>query len=324
MSLNRIQYDNIIREYERIATKHKHEADRRREELYKEFPQLLEISDEISAISVATAKAKLLGQISSLSDYKSKMNELISRRTDILNNAGYPDNYLDITYDCSDCRDTGYTGTGTKCHCFKKRELEVLYAQSGVKDMVKTENFNTFCFDFYSDDNIDEVTGLSALTNIRNAVTVCKDFIKTFDNSFMNLYIYGKTGVGKTFLTHCIASELLNTSHSVIYLSAVQLFDLLAADTFKNANSGIIDDITNCDLLIIDDLGTEMTNSFTISALFNCLNERLLKKRSTIISSNLSFNKILDNYTDRLLSRILGNYKILKIFGDDIRLKKRK
>lgn len=323
MSLSRIQYDNIIREYERISTRHKHEADARREELYAKYPELEQIGIKIAALSVSTAKAKLLGQISSLADYKAEMNSLISRRADILKSAGHPDNYLDITYDCGNCHDTGYLDDGTKCSCFKKREIDILYSQSGIKDIIQTENFNTFSFDFYSDNNVDEVTGLSSLESIKNSVTVCKNFIKTFDDDFSNLYIFGKTGVGKTFLTHCIAYELLNTSHSVIYLSAVQLFELLAADTFKNANNGIIDDITSCDLLIIDDLGTEMTNSFTISSLFNCLNERLLKKRSTIISSNLSFNNIVDNYSDRLLSRILGNYKIIKVYGDDIRLKKR-
>jgi len=179
-------------------------------------------------------------------------------------------------------------------------------------------------YEYYSPSYIDKATNISALTNIKKVVIDCRSFIENFDSRNPNLFLYGSTGVGKTFLTNCIAKELLDRYHSVIYLSAIQLFDLLAEESFsRNNNSSFTDDILNCDLLIIDDLGTELNNSFTISALFNCLNERLLRKHSTIISSNLSLEDLQNQYNERLFSRIIGNYKTLKIFGEDIRFLKR-
>lgn len=118
--------------------------------------------------------------------------------------------------------------------------------------------------------------------------------MEEFGTEFENLFIYGDTGVGKTFLTNCIAKELMDKSYSVIYMSAVHMFEVLAEEQFgkseKNSQTGI-HDLTNCDLLIIDDLGTELINSFTKSSLFNCLNERFLKEKPVIISTNLSIGK---------------------------------
>lgn len=325
MALTRSQYDEIMRDYERRRITHHRELEERTKELYARYPRLEEISHLISSISVRTAKQLLLSDNpDSMSYYKEELANLRAEKSHILKMSGYPENYLEQIYDCYDCKDTGYLSNGGKCHCLKKREINVLYLQSNIQDIIKTENFDTFSYKYYSNEYIDSATGKSALVNMRNVVAICKDFIQNFSSDFSNMYIYGETGVGKTFLTNCIAKELMNKSHSVIYLSAVQLFDILAEEAFSRDNEeNRTEDILTCDLLIIDDLGTELSNNFTISALFNCLNERLLRKHSTIISSNLSFVEVQDKYSDRLFSRILGNYKLLKIYGEDIRLKKR-
>ena len=143
---------------------------------------------------------------------------------------------------------------------------------------------------------------------MQNAVKDSKKFIQEFDYKFSNLFFYGDTGVGKTFLSNCVAKELLDTGHSVIYFTAFQLFDIFAKNTFhRDTEEDIIashQNVFDCDLLIIDDLGTEMPNSFTISQLFLCLNERILRRRSTIISTNLTLSQIAEIYSERTFSRI--------------------
>lgn len=156
----------------------------------------------------------------------------------------------------------------------------------------------------------------------------CHYYIKNFKQESKNILFYGKAGVGKTFLVNCIAKELIQNAFSVIYLSAIQLFDMLADESFKTGKSNAyrsvsLAEILNCDLLIIDDLGSEMSTSFTTSALFNCLNERLIRQKSTIISTNLEATDLMNNYSDRIFSRTSGNYKFFKIFGDDIRIKRK-
>lgn len=208
---------------------------------------------------------------------------------------------------------------------FPKAEIDLLYTQSNLTDILKSENFSTFRMDYYSSDYIDAVSHKSSLDMAKEAFTVCRSFSDHFGSEFQNLLIYGSTGVGKTFLTHCIARELMDRIHSVIYVTSSQLFDLLGNREFgtnqQDRQAGAL--LDDCELLIIDDLGTELTNSFTVSQLFICLNDRILQKKSTIISTNLSLNEIKSIYSERTFSRISSNYRLLRLVGDDIRIKKK-
>ena len=215
--------------------------------------------------------------------------------------------------------------TGRRCHCFEQAAINLVYTQSNLKEILERENFSTFSFDYYSADDINPATGRSSLETARDAVAKCHDFIDHFDSTFSNLYLYGDTGIGKTFLSNCIAKELLDRGHSVIYFTAFQLFDILSKGVFKRDEEALLShrNIFDCDLLIIDDLGTELSNSFTTSQLFLCINERILRQKSTIISTNLGMNQLADIYSERVLSRISSNYTLLKLFGADIRILKR-
>lgn len=327
MGLNVSQYDALMREYDRVRLKHKRELDDRTLEIYEKIPRIKDINDSISTISVETAKKMLLQDISiSKNETKNKIEALSKEKASLLRENGYPSDYLSMRYTCKDCKDTGYIGS-SKCHCLKNSIIEILYEQSNIKEVLERENFSSFSFKHFSNTVKDSATGLTALENMHEVVKTCRDYIDNFDKEYKNLYLYGATGVGKTFLTNCIAKELIDNSYSVIYVSSIRLFEILASSTFKKDNASdyvdLAENILDCDLLIIDDLGTELINSFTASSLFNCINERHLRRKSVIISTNLSLAELRANYSERVFSRIMSNYTLLKIYGDDLRVRLR-
>lgn len=326
MGLSTSQYDALIREYDRKKLMHKRALDDRISEIYTKLPRIKEINDTISSISVQGAKRMLLENTGTTLDIKKQIEALSKEKASILRQNGYPEDYLTMQYTCSDCKDTGYI-EHKKCHCLRDSIIEILYEQSNIKDILKRENFTKFSFEHFDNTIKDSATGMTALQNMHDVVKTCRDYIDNFDTEYKSLYLYGATGVGKTFLTNCIAKELIDKSYSVIYVSSIRLFEILASSTFKKSTDTITSDLASnlldCDLLIIDDLGTEMINSFTASSLFNCINERHLRRKSVIISTNLSLAELRANYSERVFSRITSNYTLLKIYGEDLRMKLR-
>ena len=193
--------------------------------------------------------------------------------------------------------------------------------------MLERENFKALSYEYYDDTEILPQLGITNAAYMRRVVAGCKAFVRDFDKKHDNLLFTGSTGVGKTFLTNCIARELMDDFHSVIYLTASDLFDVFSRNKFDYDNAEDMKDmyrfILDCDLLIIDDLGTELNNSFTSSQLFYCINERMNMSRSTIISTNLTLARLRDSYTDRVTSRIMSGYRIIPLYGGDIRLLKK-
>lgn len=326
MQLKNFQYNKILRAYDKRQLENRHELEERVKHIYSILPELKEIDDQIVSNSIQSAKLSLMGDDQSLNSLADRNLDLSMRKIEILTENGYPSNYLMPTYHCKDCKDTGYI-ENEKCHCFKQAIVDLLYSQSNIKGIMEQENFSTFRYDFYTDSYIEETTNLTPLANIKKVVSSCKEYIDTFDSTYSNLLLYGNAGVGKTFLANCIAKELLDRSHTVIYLTAFQLFDILEKNKFnkdqeKSEANEQFEYILDCDLLIIDDLGTELNNSFVTSQLYLCINERHLRKKSTIISTNLSWDNLNTNYSERIFSRLASNYRLLKIVGDDIRIKK--
>lgn len=324
MAISNTQYNTIIRKFEQKQIHNRDVLEARRRTVYSAIPEMEQIHNSISELGVAKAKKLLSGDENALTELKGELKRLIDRKSELLLSAGFSADYLEPVYDCPDCKDTGYVGN-EKCHCFQKAMIDLLYTQSNLKNIVAKENFDTFSFAYYSDNHIDPVTGRSSLATMKNAYAVAHDFVDTFRDEFRNLFLYGDTGIGKTFLSNCIAKELIDKSFSVIYLTSYELFDTLAKSKFEKDDTAeaLSSHIFDCDLLIIDDLGTELANSFTVSQLFLCLNERLLRRKSTIISTNLSLESIVDIYSERTFSRITSNYTMLKLTGDDIRIKKK-
>lgn len=325
MALTNSQYDTIIREYNRKQLHNRHLQDARIKEVYETLPQVKELDASISNLSVEQARKMLSGDPNALDNLKESIAALSKKRQALMAGAGFPADYMEPSYDCPDCHDTGFIGN-SKCHCFKQAVIDMLYTQSNLKEILQSENFSHFTYEFYDDRVKDPSTGRTALETAKSAVMECLDFVKNFDTKHRNLFFYGDTGVGKTFLSNCIAKELIDTAHSVIYLTAFQLFDIFAKNTFSGNNSpeeNMYQYIFDCDLLIIDDLGTELTNSFTSSQLFLCVQERIARKKSVIISTNLPLEIFVRTYSERTFSRITSNYTMLKLVGEDIRIKKK-
>ena len=315
MGLNNWQHQTIIREYEQRQNACREEIANRYIEVCNKLPDYPLIEKEIATLSVESGKKLLHGDKDILVKYNKELDFLIAKKNNLLKTGGFLDHYLDPIYVCNDCKDTGYIDN-LKCHCFKNATIRLLYKQSNLEEILQKENFDTFSYDYYSKESLED---------IEDAVYDCKNFIHHFSKTFQNIYIFGKTGVGKTFLLNCIARELIQKEHSVLYFTATDLLDILITSAFNKNDidsNNLRELIHNCECLIIDDLGTEITNSAVDTQLFICINERLQSKKPVIISSNLSLNHVKERYDERIASRISGNYQIIKITGEDIRVKK--
>ena len=324
MPLTNTQYDQIMREYQNRQLARQRLIDTRREEIAGIIPEIPKLDAEIASLSVRRARQLLDGDPSALQDLHEQIQKLSLNKQQLLQAHGYPADYFQPPYTCPDCQDTGYIGH-ERCHCLKQAAIDLVYTQSNLQGILEEENFSAFSLDYYDNDIYDDNTRISSLEAAQNALLQCHRFVDTFDTQFENLLLFGDTGVGKTFLSNCVAKELLDTGHSVIYFSAHHLFDLLAQKTFAKDPQAAESyrNIFDCDLLIIDDLGTELTNHFTTSQFFVCLNERIRKQKSTLISTNLQLFDIATIYSERIFSRISNSFTILHLFGKDIRICKK-
>ena len=317
VALTKSQYDMIRRDYEEKQHRNHRLFLERKERIYTLLPEYSRLEEEMGEMSIARAHALIDGDTSAVEKLKQQFRDLSDRKKELLKQAGFDEDYLSPIYDCPNCQDTGYIN-GEKCHCFRQQEISLLYEQSNIEEMIAKENFSTLSYEYYHGED---------LKRFEDAVNMSKDFVQGFKKHYQNLFFYGTVGTGKSFLSGCIAKELLQNGNSVIYFSANGLFETFARYSFdtksKETLYNFYKDLYNCDLVIIDDLGTELTNSFVTSQLFGLLNERHLRQKSTIISTNLSFEELRDRYSDRIFSRITSNYSICKLTGPDIRIQKR-
>ena len=315
-------YNATILEYEKKRTKNEIQRDKRRQDLYEKYPRLEAIAKELNSLGLKLAKS--IGNestsLDSISSFDDSSRVLIEEKNQILTNNGYPLDYLEIGYDCDLCQDTGIYN-GANCSCFTKSLISKYYQQSQLSNILMMENFDTFNLNYYDEDA--KKHGVSPKLNIQNIFLKACKFVQNFDEEYTNLYLYGNSGLGKTFISHCIAKDLLDKGNSVIYQTATDLIDSIRNNKFnQNIQKNIVEYLYECDLLIIDDLGTENLTEFANNELFNLINRRLMNRKSNVISTNLSLNELQGRYNSRLTSRIMGNFTFLKFVGEDIRLKK--
>ena len=321
MALSNSQYDAIMRVYNQRQFQDKRDQDQRVAEVFEKIPQVEALSDELAATMAQAARKLLAGDRAAADQLKKDAEFLKEQKALYLKQNGYPADYLELQYVCPDCKDTGYAD-GKKCHCFRHMEIEILYDQSNIREVLERENFDTLSMEYYDRTHVDEKTGMTVYDYMSMMIRECKEY-----DEKESILFTGNTGCGKTFLSNCIARELIRRYYSVVYLTATDMFDILAGSRFNGNDDDEAKDraayILDCDLLIIDDLGTELINTFTASQMFYCVNERLNRNKGTIISTNLTLGELQDAFTERVTSRIMSKYKIIPLIGDDLRLVRR-
>ena len=319
MGLTNSQYDTLMREYDMRRQSNQAISDMRHDEVYAAIPQLSDIDDQIQSAAMDSFGQRLSGH-SDDGQLHETIERLKKEKQRLITKAGFSPDYLKPVYTCRDCHDTGFID-GEKCHCFKQAAINLLYGDSHLGDVLERENFSTFSLDYYSR----QPKAGGGMSPYEAALAALEAAHKVCEVPGGNLLLFGDPGLGKTFLSHCIAAEFLSSGRSVIYVTAYDLIDIFSKEAFERSPEAKKDyaDIFSCSLLIIDDLGTEYTNSFTQPAFFSCINDRLLKKRSTVISTNLSLQGIKETYTERIFSRLAESYTFAHLLGEDIRMKKK-
>ena len=329
----------VLKEYDEKRTHAILAAEHRKKELMKINPRLQEIEKELSINSIQASKAILVADSKEkavlLANLKKKNNSLIKEKNDFIKNLSKENNYLNPHFECKLCKDTGYIqkdGKLSMCSCLKQRIFDIAYNKSNMGNLER-ENFSNFNIRIFSDKPNKDLykSDLSPRENMQIIKEKVKYFIENFDNpEEKNLIFTGNTGVGKTFLTNCIANEMLQLGKTVLYQTAPVMFDEINDAKFgrEHARFDLYENILNVDLLIIDDLGTEKITDSKITELFTIINTRLLNQNhkitKTIISTNLNVDELFKTYTTRIGSRLAGNYRFLRFFGDDLRFKKSK
>ena len=324
MPLSNAQYEELLRRYDARRLAAEREAAERRATACEQIPELREIEESVARAGIAAVRDRIAGIRRDPGELQLTLSRLSERRRALLSEHGLPENYLEPAYTCAICEDTGRVD-GAPCICFREAETALLRDSYHLGTALDHETFSRFSFDWYDDAASDTLTGQSPLENARDAFAKARYTASHIGEAGSSLFLYGETGLGKTFLTHCIAKEALEEARTALYYSAPALFDVCADAAFGRREDAAYEfrQILTCDLLLIDDLGTEVSNSFSASQLFRCVNERLSKDRTIVISSNLSPGDLRDRYSERIFSRIVQSFQIVKLTGKDIRLQKK-
>lgn len=330
--------DFLLVEYEQKRRNAELDLEKRKKQIYEKNPRLEEIENEINKIAMNKTKSILINQLTDSlnTEFENELINLKLEKEKILKKENIDNSFFKPKYECEKCKDTGYISYPNKktemCNCLKQRIINISYNKSNLSNLQK-ENFKNFDINKFSDEiNIEKYKmNISPRENIKTITEASINFIKNFENpDTKNLFFTGNTGLGKTYMTNCIANELLNHGKTVLYQTAPVLLETIIDNKFnkyKTANTNdFYNQVLSSDLLIIDDLGTECVNSMKLSELFTILNARGLNLNNritkTIISTNLSIEKVFNIYEERIGSRIAGFYDIYYFFGEDLRLKK--
>lgn len=304
-------------------------AKRRLEKTYEELPRLRALDRALRETMLETVERAMRhggNPEAELADIEKKNLQLQAQRAVLLESAGYAPDYADDAPACSHCSDTGYV-RGMPCSCLMDIYREVQREELSSMLLLGEETFDSFRLDYYDDTVRDSVTGETARQNMKSNYELCFHYANKFCQSSPNLFLNGGTGLGKTFLSTCIAKTVSEKGFSVVYDTAASLFAKFEAEKFGRGWDGEQRDETrrylDCDLLILDDLGTEMTTNFTVSALYTLINTRLTTGKKTVISSNYAIADLRQKYSPQIMSRLEGEYEILPFYGKDIRMIKK-
>lgn len=289
---------------------------RRHQAAYGRIPALYGIDARLAAL-VGEAAGSIFGGGRSMQDIQAESLSLQAQRAELLTEHGYPIDWLDGAWSCPVCRDTGFV-EGRMCLCL--RELYEKQRRRSLSALLKlgSESFDSFDLSYYSDEAFGVRSPRAQMTDVFD---FCRDYAAHFGQSSVNLLFRGATGLGKTFLSACIAREVSDKGFSVVYETTVTALFCYEEQKFRPSDEADdrVQRLTDCDLLIVDDLGTEMVTEFSKSALYTLINTRLLAGKKTIISTNLTADEMEARYTPQICSRLEGEYQDLPFVGQDIR-----
>ncbi len=317
MQLTNEEYNRIKNIYDERRRARDIEMTRRKALVFEKVPGYKDACSEMINLSMKAAMSLIDGEDSNVKEELHKKIVYYSGEKErLLKEAGYPADYLDVPYECPLCRDTGYINN-EKCQCFVKLEVQTHYDTSHMKEWLEDNNFDELREDFYEGQELE---------NFRSAVKECRSLIEDFETDRRGLLLYGNVGTGKSFLSGCVAKELLDRGKTVVYYGAAELFSLISEKAFAESKDELrlfMEMLYDCDLLIVDDLGTEKGTDFTFTRFFMICNRRMIKKMPMIISSNLDLNELDKLYTDRIFSRMISTSRVCRLTGPDIRMRKR-
>lgn len=337
MNVNIDIYGQIKREYDFKRQKAISDFENKINEIKKDIPKYAELEEKKNEIAIQHAKKILTGkgidkQVAE-ENLSIKIAEIDAEITKLLKSSGINKSDIKIKYECDKCKDTGmiiYENSVNNCNCFVQKIVNMTYNQENMSRL-EEENFNTFDIGFYAKEADQEryKLNISPRENIQNIKKIAEKFCENVkDKNQKNLLFIGNTGTGKTFLSNSIAKKAMEKGNTVLYQTAPVLMDTVLDIKFsynkEDANKERYYRILDVDVLIIDDLGTETLNNNKFTELFNIINTRLLKDKKTVISTNLTLNELGQEYDERIISRLIGNYIICKFVGEDIRLKKKR
>ena len=321
MSYNKEDYVRIKTEFSQKYIRARERAQARRNELHAKIPEVWEIDRLLSKTGMEIMEAITKGGVdteSRIAAIRKRNEALQAKRGELLRAGGYPETYSDVQYECRRCGDTGYVDT-VMCECMKRALVLAGYESSGLGGLIRTQSFDNFSLEYYRSSDPREYEAM------QRYVTWLQQFAERFDkDTYQNWLLIGATGLGKTHLSTAVAKTVIERGFDVLYVTAVGMLGDFEAKRFGNGVEAKHDlsRYAEAELLIIDDLGTEMTNQFTLSCLYDVINQRINQRRCTVINTNLSYKELETRYSERITSRLLGEYRPLIFKGTDVRRQK--
>ena len=321
MGFNKKDLARVREEYSEKYRRAQDESDIRRRELWTKIDGLQSIDHELSMTGMRIMNAAMN---SSKEDVRAKIEgikknneKLLSERAALLRAFGYPEDHTDPHYECDKCSDSGYTENGM-CECMRRALVLAGYESSGLGELLKTQSFDNFSLDYYKQSP-------KTFEEMQLCFEKVKSFADKFDrDTYTNLMLFGGTGLGKTHLSTAVAKVVIDKGFDVLYVIATGMISDFGQKRFGGTDRELSDTerYYSADLLIIDDLGTELSNQFSVSCVYEIINARINSRKSTIISTNLGTDEFVKKYWDRTTSRIFGEYRLIKFCGTDVRRQK--
>ncbi len=321
MSYSRENFAKVRRTFEEKLLAEQNQAKANLEEIHGKIPEIAQIDAELANTGMLIMEEIAHGKDGldeRLQNIKLDNDELMEERKRLLVRAGYPADYTDVHYDCKKCGDSGYVGTAM-CSCMKFALAMTSLESSGLGKLFESQNFDTFNLKYYVGDS-------RVYERMASNLEICTEYAEGFDSSTReNLLLCGKTGLGKTHMSTAIAGTVIERGYEVVYESAQNVFDDFTVERFGRKIAGRSGDTSryfDADLLVVDDLGVETSNSFTMSCLYSLINSRVVAGRPMIINTNLTSDEIKSRYGDRIFSRLFGEFTALLFMGTDVRMQR--